>query len=225
MPALESQSTVTEPLPAKLSVLLVDDHTSIRQMLAFLIPREGPYEIIGQVSSGAAAIEKCRELKPRLVVLDLLLPGVNGVEVVRQVRHDAGDTRFLIYTGTSSNELVAEVMRQGPDGFVHKEDTLQEFRSALKTVTSGGTFFTALVNEMFTKGKAETAGAEILSERERLVLRLLAEGHGNKQIADHTNLAVKTVEHYRAAIGQKLGIHDVASLTRFALRHGLVTLQ
>jgi two-component system, NarL family, response regulator LiaR len=206
------------------TVLIADDHTSIRQMLAYMIPREGPYEVIGQVSTGLAAIEKVLELKPRLVVLDLLLPELNGIEVVRRLRNVARDTRLLIYTGTTSNELVAEALHAKPHGFVHKEDTLQDFRDALRAVMSGISFVTKHANEMSEKGEGALA-ANLLTERERDVLRLVAEGLSSKEIADRTGIAVKTVEAHRGNISQKLGLHDVVALTRFAIRHGLASLE
>src|SRR5687767_2683883 len=110
------------PKEEKIPVLLVDDHTSIRQMLAFIIPREGPYEIVGQVSTGTEAIQCCRELQPRLVVLDLLLPEMSGVQVVRKIRKEHKDTKMLVYSGATSEDLIAEAMSARPHGFVHKED-------------------------------------------------------------------------------------------------------
>src|SRR5262245_42664366 len=117
----KTEAPETEPTE-KIGVLLVDDHTSIRQMLAFIIPREGPYEIVGQVSSGLEAIERIRELNPRIVVLDLLLPEMSGVQVVRKVRKENKETKMLVYSGATSEDLIAEAMSARPHGFVHKED-------------------------------------------------------------------------------------------------------
>lgn len=204
--------------------MIADDHTSIRQMLAYMIPREGPYEVIGQVSSGTAAIEKVLELKPKLVVLDLLLPGLNGIEVVRRLRNLSKDTRLLIYSGTTSDELVAEALLARPHGFVHKEDTLQDFRDALRAVMSGISFVTKHANEMSERAEGTLAG-DLLTERERDVLRLVAEGLSSKEIADRTGISVKTVEAHRGNISQKLRLHDAVALTRFAIRHGLASLE
>jgi len=206
------------------TVLIADDHVSIRQMLAYMIPKEGPYEVVAQVSNGLAAIEKVLELKPRLVVLDLLLPELNGIEVVRRLRNLSKETRLLIYSGTTSNELVAEALQARPHGFVHKEDTLQDFRDALRAVMSGISFVTKHANEMNERGQGTLAG-DLLTERERAVLRLVAEGLSSKEIADRTGIAVKTVEAHRGNIAQKLGLHDVVALTRFAIRHGLASLE
>ena len=207
----------------KIPVLLVDDHTSIRQMLAFILPREGPYEIVGQVSTGTEAIEQCRALHPRLVVLDLLLPEMSGVEVVRQLRQEARDTRMLVYSGTNSDELIAEAMHARPHGFVHKEDTLQVFREALRAVTAGNSYFTEMATGC--SERAARSRLSILTDRERTVLQLVAEGLSNKEIAERLSMAVKTVETHRSNISGKLDIHDVATLTRFAIRHGVVSAE
>jgi DNA-binding NarL/FixJ family response regulator len=202
-------------------VLLVDDHISIRQMLAFLIPREGAFEIVGQVSSGDEAVESCKTLHPRLVVIDLLLPGKkSGLDVVRELRRSGDEVRTLVYSGTTSPGLIAEAMRAGPDGFVHKEDTLQAFREALHAVTAGEHYFTPVIVESVEK--AGHSAMELLTDREREVLRLIARGHSNKEMAEHIGVAVKTIEYYRKNLQQKLSLHDVASLTRLAVKHGLV---
>jgi DNA-binding NarL/FixJ family response regulator len=207
----------------KIPVLLVDDHISIRQMLAFMLPREGPYQIVGEVSTGTEAIEKFRELQPKLVVLDLLLPEISGVEVVRLIREEGHGTRTLVYSGTSSEDLIAEAMSAKPHGFVHKEDTLQVFRDALRAVTAGGQYYTQMAAEMTERAHSSRIGA--LTDRERHVLQLVAEGRTNKEIAERLSMAVKTVESHRSNMCHKLDIHDVASLTRFAIRHGLVSVE
>lgn len=205
----------------KIRVLLADDHASIRQMLAFILPREGPYEIVGEVSSGADAIERCRELRPGLVVLDLHLPEVSGVQVVRQIRRESWEIRMLIYSGTTSQALIAEAMSERPHGFVHKEDTLQVFREALRAVSAGRSYFTQVAAE--TGDPTKQSAVRMLTEREREVLRLVADGQTTKEIADILGMAAKTVETHRSNLCSKLDIHDIATLTRFAVRHGLVS--
>jgi DNA-binding NarL/FixJ family response regulator len=223
MKAEQDKPTIERsPSEEKISVLLVDDHTSIRQMLAFVLRREGPYEIVGEVSSGVEAIERCRELQPRLVVLDLHLPELSGVQVVRHIRREWQNTRTLVYSGTTSEALIAEAMHERPHGFVHKEDSLQVFREALRAVIAGRNYFTQVAAE--TNERSGASGVSALTERERVVLQLVAEGASTKQIADRLGMAVKTVETHRSNLCAKLDIHDVATLTRFAVRHGLVSV-
>jgi DNA-binding NarL/FixJ family response regulator len=219
----QEETTLERPAGEdKIRVLLVDDHTSIRQMLACVLRLEGSYEIVGEVSSGTEAIERCRELQPRLVVLDLVLPGMSGVQLVRQIRRECENTKMLVYSGTNSEALIAEAMSERPHGFVHKEDTLQVFREALRAVTAGRNYFTQVAAE--TSERSGASAASSLTERERVVLQLVATGRSTKEIADRLGMAVKTVETHRSNLCAKLDIHDVATLTRFAVRHGLVSV-
>jgi DNA-binding NarL/FixJ family response regulator len=156
-------------------------------------------------------------------VLDLLLPEMSGVQVVRQIRRESQNTRTLVYSGTTSEALIAEAMSEQPHGFVHKEDTLQVFREALRAVTAGRQYFTQIAAESRERAGATATG--VLTERERVVLQLVAEGRSTKAIADDLGMSPKTVETHRSNICAKLDIHDVATLTRFAMRHGLVSME
>lgn len=218
----DSNSTAGESLE-RTSVMLVDDHTSIRQMLAFLLPREGPYDIVAQASSGLEALQLCKTLRPRVMVLDIMLPELSGIEILRRLSAEDSQTRLLVYSGTNNLELIAEVMRFKPHGFVHKEDSLETFRQALKTVSSGGRFITAIA--MSVQDNLATDIKSLLTDQEILVLQLTAEGHPQKIIAERIGVSVRTVEYYRHSISQKLGIADIAGLTKYAIRHGLISLQ
>ena len=203
--------------------MLVDDHTSIRQMLAFLLPREGPYDIVAQASSGLEALQVCKSLRPRVIVLDIMLPELSGIEILRRLSAEYAQTRLLVYSGTNNVELIAEFMRFKPHGFVHNEDNLDTFKQALKTVSSGGRFITAIA--MGVQDNLATDIKSLLTDQEILVLQLTAEGHPQKIIAERIGVAVRTVEYYRYSIAQKLGITDIAGLTKYAIRHGLVSIQ
>lgn len=203
--------------------MLVDDHTSIRQMLAFLLPREGPYDIVAQASSGLEALQVCKSLRPRVMVLDIMLPELSGIEILRRLSAEFAQTRLLVYSGTNNLELIAEFMRFKPHGFVHNEDNLDTFKQALKTVSSGGRFITAIA--MGVQDNLATDIKSLLTDQEILVLQLTAEGHPQKIIAERIGVAVRTVEYYRYSIAQKLGITDIAGLTKYAIRHGLVSIQ
>jgi DNA-binding NarL/FixJ family response regulator len=221
IPSLDNETETGAEPAGPTRVLLVDDHISIRQMLAFLIPREGPYEIVGQASSADEAVESWRDLHPRLVVIDLLLPGkTSGLDLVRELRRSNEEVRTLVYSGTTNSGLIAEAMRAGPDGFVHKEDTLQAFREALRAVTAGEQYFTQVIVD--SAEKAGHSAMDLLSDREREVLQLIAGGLGNKEMAERLGVSVKTIEYNRKNLQQKLNVHDVAMLTRIAVKHGLV---
>ncbi len=192
-------------------------------MLAFLIPREGPYEIVAEAATGSQAMDRWREFKPDLVVVDLLLPGMSGVELVRRLRSEAKDLRMLVYSGTASKDLIAEAMLEHPDGFVHKEDTLDVLREALRAVAAGSAYFTPMAKDSVRNATSQRLSK--LTNRERSIVQFVAEGCGNKEIAARLSLSIKTVEGHRASIAEKLDIHDVATLTRFAIRQGMVSIE
>lgn len=206
----------------KTRVVIVDDHVSIRQMLGIVLAREGPYEVVGEAGTGFEALKVCRRVKPRLVILDLVLPEMNGVEVLAQLRGELFDTKFLVYSGTMSRQLAVEALQAKPHGFVHKTDDWVVFREALRAVTSGCCYFTQFATRLLDEQRGAMSPRTELSERERQVLQMIAEGMSNKIMADRLALSSKTVEHHRAQVMMKLNMHDVATLTRYAVQLGLV---
>lgn len=208
----------------KTRILVVDDHISTRQMITALLPNEGPYEIVGEAGTGLEALQLCEELKPQLVVLDLVLPEMSGVSVLRHLREKAKQTRTLVYSRTRERELILEALQAMPHGFVLKHDPWRDFCDALRRVSGGCRYFTS-----FAAGLLDEAhpGKEprVLTERENTVLQMIAESRGNKEIAERLKVSTKTVEHHRANLMQKLSMRDVAALTRHAIKLGLVGLE
>jgi len=209
----------------KTRVVVIDDHASIRQMVAMVLAREGPYEVVGEAGTGFEALKVCRKLKPQLVVLDLVLPELNGVEVLRTLRPEMRDSRFMVYSGTVNRALIVEALQARPHGFVHKSDALATFCEALRAVTGGCCYFTPFGTKLMDEDRYASTAASALTDRERAVLQMIAEGMSNKQMASRFSIAAKTVEHHRAQVMRKLGMHDVATLTRYAVRLGLVTVE
>ena len=209
----------------KTRVVVIDDHVSIRQMLAVILAREGPYEIVGEAGTGFEALKVCRNVRPHLVILDLVLPEMNGVEVLRTLRTELRDARFIVYSGALNRTLVAEALQTRPHGFVHKSDELKTFCEALRAVRNGCCYFTPFATKLMDEQCAKGGIAPRLTDRERAVLQMIAEGMSNKEMATRFSIAPKTVEHHRAQVMQKLGMHDVASLTRYAVREGLVNAE
>lgn len=203
-------------------VVVVDDHASIRQMLGIVLTREGPYEMVGEAGTGFEAMKVCRRLKPQLVVLDLILPEMNGLELLRMLRAEMRETRCLVYSGTLNRGLIIEALQARPHGFVHKTDVLATFCEALRAVCGGCSYFTPFATRLLDEERHFPTGAPHLTTRERAVLQMIAEGMSNKEMAARFSIAPKTVEHHRAQVMQKLGMHDVATLTRYAVRLGLV---
>lgn len=208
----------------KTRVVVIDDHVSIRQMLAVVLAREGPYEVVGEAGTGFEALKVCRILKPQLVVLDLVLPELNGVEVLRTLRGEMRDARFMVYSGTLSRSLIVEALQARPHGFVHKSDALATFCEALRAVAGGCSYFTPFATKLMDQDRYASPASAVLTDRERAVLQMIAEGMSNKEMASRFSIAPKTVEHHRAQVMHKLGMHDVATLTRYAVRLGLVTV-
>ncbi len=206
----------------KTNVVLVDDYCSVRQMLAMVLDREGGYALVGEARTGFEALRVCARTRPRLVILDLALPEMNGLEVLRRLWTESREMRVLVYSGVENRELILQALRERPHGFVHKRDALATLREALRTVTAGGTFLTPFATDLLDTARGLEPARSVLTEREREVLQMVAEGMSNKQMAGRMGLSAKTVEHHRAALMEKLGLRDVARLTRYAVGQGLV---
>ena len=206
----------------KTNVVLVEDHRSVRQMLALVLEREGGYAVVGEAGTGYEALKMCARVRPRLVILDLALPELNGLEVLRRLRAEARETRVLVYSGVENRELTLDVLRERPHGFVHKRDSLATLREALRAVTAGSSFLTPFATDLLDMARGAEPSRPALTERERAVLQMVAEGMSSKTMADRLGVAPKTVDHYRAALMEKLDLHNIARLTRYAVRHGVV---
>jgi DNA-binding NarL/FixJ family response regulator len=165
------------------------------------------------------------ELKPDVIVLDAKLPGLNGVDLLRRLGKQIKNLRVLIFSGHENPVLIREMLESGAHGFVEKTAGLVEFKKGLETVASGGTYFgpavAALLRNVVANPSASSA-ADFLTDREREILQLVAESHSTKEIAAKLGISVKTVDNHRTNLMRKLNLHDVASLTRYALEIGLI---
>ena len=206
----------------KTRVLILDDQVSVREMAAAMVTSEGLCEVVGQASSGVEGLRMFRKLRPGAVILALALPEMSGAEVLLAMREENPRLPVLVYSGTKSQDLWRAGLRAGPQGVVHKTESMATLREGVTAVLSGQTFFgrfaTAKMEEMRLGGLVEDG----LPPRLRTVLQMIAEGLSTKQVASRLSLSPKTVEHYRTKLMQKIGVKDVASLTRYAVRCGLV---
>jgi len=206
----------------KTRVLMLDDQVSVREMAAAMVTSEGLCAVVGQASSGVEGLRMFRKLRPGAVILALALPEMSGAEVLLAMREENPRLPVLVYSGTKSQDLWRAGLKAGPQGVVHKTESMATLREGVTAVVSGQTFFgrfaTTKMEEMRIGGEAE----EGLAPRLRTVLQMIAEGLSTKQVATRLSLSPKTVEHYRTKLMQKIGVKDVASLTRYALRCGLV---
>jgi DNA-binding NarL/FixJ family response regulator len=201
-------------------VVLVDDHVSLREMLAAVLKLDGGYEVVGEAGGGMEALSVCRAKRPELVILDLVLPELSGTHLIRLLLREPWPVRVLVYSGVMDDGMLREALAEGPHGFVRKEDSLPELRTALRAVASGARHISPCSSRLLT-GRAEEPAAR-LTPQECAVLQMIAEGRQTKEIAVALGAAAKTVEHHREHLMEKLALHDVASLTRYAIRHRMV---
>lgn len=210
-----------------ISVLLADDHDVVRQGIRRLLERTPILEVCGEARNGREAVKLALELKPHVVVLDLSMPELNGLDATRHIRQAQPDTEVLIFTMHRTEQLVREVIAAGARGYVLKSDPAHDLVSAVEALAHHQPFFTtlpteALLNGFLQTGTGEDVVAGQLTMREREVVQLLAEGKSNKEVAQILEISVKTVETHRAASMRKLGITSVVELVHYALRNQLI---
>jgi len=189
-------------------------------MLAAVFRRETEYEIVGEAGTGIEALKVCRDLTPDVVILDLMLPELSGMEVTRRLRAEKNSVRILLYSGAMDRDHLSRALRCRPNGLVHKEDSLADLREAVRVVANGGSYFSPITTgiEMADEPEEEIP----LTDREIEILQMVAESRSTREIAIRLGIAVKTVESHRYRLMEKLQLHDVAALTRYAMQRGLV---
>ncbi len=206
-------------------LIIVEDQTAIREMLVEILRLDPNYQLVGESGDGQNAVALCLETKPELLVLDAKLPGLNGVDILRRIAKKLPSMRVLIFSGHENPVLVREMLEAGAHGFVEKTAGLLEFKKGLETVANGGTYFgpavAALLRDVVANPDASSA-SDFLTDREREILQLVAESHSTREIAAKLGISIKTVDNHRTNLMRKLNLHDVASLTRYALEVGLI---
>jgi DNA-binding NarL/FixJ family response regulator len=211
-------------------IFIADDHEVVRKGLCALLQAEEGWEICGEASDGRTATEKIRELKPDVSILDIGMPGLNGLEATRQIMKDDPRAKVLILTLHDSDQVVREVLNAGARGFLLKSDAARDLVVAVEALRRDKTYFTskvaAMVLEGYLKGGthavAVTLGRDRLTPREREVVQLLAEGKSTKEVAVALGLSVKTAETHRSNIMRKLQLHSVSDLVMYAVRNNIV---
>lgn len=197
-------------------VLLADDHMLVLEGLSKLLQNE--VNLVGTASSGAEAIEKTMELRPDVVLLDISMPGMNGIETAKQLREKAPNVKLVAVTMHNSPVYLRESIKAGMSGFVLKQSAASELAVAVQTVMKNERYITPLLEQ---PGEGAENNEQVLTGRQRQVLRLIAEGCIAKEIAARLEISVRTAEFHRVSIMQKLGLHTTAQLTRYALEHGI----
>jgi len=212
-------------------ILLADDHKITRQGLRSLLEKQQDMEVVAEAENGRLAVRLAGEIAPDVVIMDLTMPDLNGVEATRQIVADSPDVKVIALSMHSDSLFVTEMLKSGAAGYLLKDCAFEELAKAIRIVLEGKTYLSpsisGVVVEDYIHRLAQTdfAGFEVLTDREREVLQLMAEGHSTKQIATKLHISVKTVETHRRQIMSKLNIHTIAELTKYAIRKGLTSLE
>jgi DNA-binding NarL/FixJ family response regulator len=214
----------------QITVLLAEDHTIVRQGLRLLVEADGDIGIVGEAKTGREAVQMNREFHPDVIVMDIAMPLLNGIEATRQILKAFPATKILILSAHSDLEYIEQVVKAGALGFLIKQSSGDVLAKAIRQLHQGKTFFTPSIAKQLKDGfQKSTAGIGLrkkndhqLTSREAELLQLIAEGHVNKQIAGELNISIKTVEKHRQHLMEKLDIHDIAGLTRFAIAAGII---
>ena len=206
-----------------LHIVIADDHTMVRQGLRALLEREH-FEIVGEASDGQEAIRLVEKLHPAVAVLDVAMPVLNGIDAAREISRLSPHTRTILLTMLTEDHYVLESLRAGVKGYVLKSNSSQELVQAIRDACEGKVYLTPAASTAVVQAYVAISSASPpeLTEREREVLQLVAEGRTSKEIADKLGITWKTAESHRTHIMEKLGIHDIAGLVRYAIRHGLI---
>lgn len=211
-------------------ILLADDHKITLEGLHILLDKQPDMKVVAEAEDGRMAVKLARKLKPDVVIMDVTMPELNGIEATRQILADAPDTKVLVLSMHLDRRFVAKMLSAGAKGYLLKDCAFEELVKAIDAVARNETYLSSqivsIVIEDYVSQLSKTASdaSLVMTSREREVLQLLAEGKSMKQVAGELHLSVKTVETYRKRIMDKLNIHSVAELTKFAIREGLTSL-
>jgi DNA-binding NarL/FixJ family response regulator len=211
-----------------IKVLVADDHPVVRKGLQSCLARHGHIRVVGEAADGDEALRMTRELKPDVVLMDISMPGMNGLAVTEVLRKEAPEVKVLVLSIHRNKDAIFRVIQAGAHGYVSKEAPPEDVLRAIESVHEGEPYFSeeiarAALNEFVTSGGKKEPFSQLTS-REREVLVLIAEGQSNKEIADRLGIGVRTIETHRERIMRRLNIHSVAGLTKYAIANGLVSL-
>jgi DNA-binding NarL/FixJ family response regulator len=215
----------------KIRILLADDHQILRQGLRRLLSSERDFEVVAEASDGRSAVDLAEKLFPNVVVMDVAMPGLNGIEATRQIVERVPGTRVIALSAHPERKLISEILRAGGSGYLLKESAFEELSEAIRTAACKKVYLSPqaaseIVDDYVHLSKNPGLSVfDALSPREREVLQLIAEGQSTKEIARTLKVSVKTVETHRRQLMNKLELYSVAELTRYAIREGLASLE
>lgn len=214
----------------KKRIFIAEDQTIVRDGLRALLSSNPNLEVVGEAEDGRELIRNIEEYNPDLILMDLSMPRMNGMEAIKEVKKLLPDTKILVLTIHKTEEYILPVLKAGADGYVLKNDTQSELMTAIKSVLEGKSYLSPGVSQKVIEGYVEgskivktKSSWDTLTQREREILKLIAEGYKNREIADDLCISIKTVVKHRANLMEKLDLHNVSALTTFAIEKGLVT--
>ena len=218
-----------DPVGQKYRILIAEDYTILREGLRSLLASNPDFEVAGEAEDGNQAVQQTEKLKPDVVLMDLSMPRMNGMEAIREAKKRCPETKILALTIHKDEEYIRATLTAGANGYVLKDATHAELVMAIKSVLAGKHYLSPGVSEKIIEGYLEggkvlkpVSAWETLTQREREVLKLIGEGYKSKEIADYLCISVKTVDKHRANLMQKLDLHNVQTLTAYAIEKGLV---
>jgi DNA-binding NarL/FixJ family response regulator len=224
---LPKKASISSAPEGKKRVLVIEDQSAVCDLVSEMVHAHPRCDLAGKGSDGESAVELALQLRPDILVLDVIMPGVGGIEVLRRLGGSLPSMKVLIFSGKQEPHIVRALMQAGIHGFVNKNGPLSELRKALEAISLGNTWF----NEDFSRTVRQALASpahlgegmiDQLTPREREIAVLIAQSHSSKEVAGRLNISIKTAENHRANLMRKLGVRDVAGLVRFVVRQGLV---
>ncbi len=217
-------------MKAKTRIVIADDHTILRDGLKSLLNSVGGFEVVGEAADGLEAIQSSEKEHPDLLLIDLSMPKMTGMDAIREIKKRTPDTKVIVLTVHDNEEFIGECLKAGAQGYILKDASQKELLGGIQTVLAGKPYLSPGVSEKVIEGYLTgrktlhvPSAMDALSQREREILKLIAEGYSNKAIAGYLYISHRTVEKHRANLMSKLGLHNAAELTAFAIEKGLVS--
>ncbi|MBT8080481.1 MAG: response regulator transcription factor [Gammaproteobacteria bacterium] len=207
---------------------LVDDHQLVRDGLKALLSAVSDFEVVGEASDGRQAVELARKTDVDVIILDIAMSGLNGLEAAKRITANDSDARIIILSMHDNEEYIVRAVQNGVRGYLVKSAVPDELENAIRVVVNGGVYFSPEIGDQMRRqllrGDPMTHALDVLSSRQREILQAIAEGRKTREIADELSISPKTVETHRSHLMQKLNIHDVPGLVRYAIKQGLVSV-
>jgi DNA-binding NarL/FixJ family response regulator len=215
---------------AKIRVVIADDHAIVREGVKALLNLADDIEVVGEAADGREAIERAQSLEPDIILMDIAMPGLGGLEATVEIRRQQPRTRILVLSQYEDREYIRRFLKAGVSGYVLKKSAGSELLAAIRAVHRGGLVLDPdiareAMSDRATEGHREADPYEALTDREKQVLKLVAEGHSNKEVADLLGISVKTAMSHREHIMEKLDLHSRTELIRFALKQGIIRVE